>query len=53
MISPTVWVRPSTSTPMIARRRDSAMALNTSVVVAARGIVLHYITIWEYVKSQD
>src|SRR6266550_5143129 len=36
--SPTACARPSTSTPMIARRRGSAIALKASVVVAARAI---------------
>src|SRR6266513_981300 len=36
--SPTACARPSTSTPMIARRRGSEIALKASVVVAARAI---------------
>src|SRR3989442_11835951 len=51
--SPTACARPLPSTLMISRRRGSAIALNASVVVAARAITVYYILIWEYVKNEN
>src|SRR5262249_24351293 len=48
-MSPTGRSRAARKTRM-SRRRTSAMALKTSVVVAARGTPAHHIPIWEYVN---
>src|SRR5262245_57805801 len=48
-MSPTGRSRPARRTRM-SRRRTSAMAVKTSVVVAARGTTQHHIPMWEYVK---